>query len=251
MEIRGYKKFLPIAAAQAVDNSIFLDTADGKFKKKISGAVSDLGSSTPWFLDSNAYDVYDDFESYSLGAFADNAKWTHTGVNVSAGAYSATIVNSGYPGDATKQLANRTYFSSNAKVSSSASLITKIINLSTNKHTYIPLYIAFDNYGEDGMSSTVYVSFDKGTNYDLCVRMSKSSSSIIQEVVVNCYSNILVIAKGSNQYDCYVNGNLFRTITDASFQIWVRQTVGSTYNGQAGYGGYFYIPRVIQSKASV
>lgn len=49
---------------------------------------SDIGRqiSRLWFLDSRNYDTYDDFTSYSAGAFSSNSKWTVTG--------SASIVDS-------------------------------------------------------------------------------------------------------------------------------------------------------------
>jgi hypothetical protein len=241
MKIKGELNLATKSSASALNNSIFIDSSDNKLKfKDNSGNVGPFASITPWYLDSNAYDVYDDFESYGLGTFTTNAKWTVTNYISNANyAATTTIVNNGYSASSGKDI--KLYAYQTASVSGNCYADITTINLSANKHKY---FVCRDDGNSTDTAFTISSqSIFGGQTYTIFNRTNTDGSFSI-------YAEILIIAKGSDQYDIYINGVLVGSVTSGSIQISIRankSTAGSNNGGQAT----IHIPFILESKASV
>jgi len=206
-------------------------------------AAVDLIQQNPCFwLNSELYDVYDDFNSDTPTDPPDVSKWTITisldGLGGVTG--TGTVVNSQYAGGTTNEL--RLYLNKTGAGTPTTSYVWgKAIALTANRHTW--MRIAYSGLGQySSANSTTYVSFDNAsTSHALCTVSDETHLGIST-------NSVMVVAKGGDDYDCYVGGKLVQAVTDdTSFEIWLTPTVR--------YGSFgnsiLYIDDVRQSKTDV
>ena len=202
-------------------------------------AAATIVKQNPGFwLSSTLYDVYDDFDSETPGAFTTNTDWTIS----ASGVGTATIVtsnnaNGGSTGNELK-LGGDSGSGSNAYTATATS-----INIVSNRHTHVRLAGYYDQSTSSASYRTIQASFDGGTTYYSILNNRGERGS-------GCwaYSDFTVVAKGSDEYDLYGGGRLLASaVTIASPQLSVRMTAGAAYNGE----GYLYVDDVVQNKVDV
>lgn len=223
------------------------DTFDAIYEKVVSNPA--------FWLNSEFYDVYDDFSSYTTGdniASENPTNWTLTDNSDGSGASKVITfqtVASTTAGGTTDEARIRAGATGGAASELRAKAVAKAINLTANKHKFIRVNVSWNGstndpgarYRDVGMQ----VSFNKGANYDKGIFDSGDSVWKLDGAL----TEILVVAKGSNEYDCYIGGKLIRTVTDATFQIWI-QAVASGNRGDT-CNCYVYIDDVREGKFEV
>jgi len=206
-------------------------------------AAANLIKTSPCFwLNTELYDVYDDFNSYSTGAFTTNSLWNISETGQESG-FNLTqeIQTTQLAGGTTQELMLEINRSSQG--AGPGYIYAKAINLTANRHTFIKTYSRFDFGGGAGSTSGhTSVSFDGGTTYHTLYAVVISDDSD-----GNTLNQVFVVAKGSDEYDCYVGGKMVQNLTDASFEVWIRCVMGGYMNGN----GYLAIDDVRQSKVDV
>jgi len=191
-----------------------------------SGVVSSL----PWFFDSRFYEVYENFDSYSTGAFASNTNWTI------GGSGNATISATQNAGGTTNELY---LYGGGGNDKTATTLVLK-----PNRHTYARVYCYAYLLGSNTSSYYCAVRFgNTGSYYNF---LSGGSSGVHE---INVLSSVLVIANGNNNYDLYVGGKLvasYSDVTEANAQLDFKAygASGVSTSGQ----GHLYIDDVRQSK---
>lgn len=221
VKIIGGKEFAAMSSTDAANNSIFLDSADNKLKKKDnSGNVATLGGGVFW-INSDLHTVYDDFDSYTVGAFSSNSKWT-----VVAG--TVEISNTQNAGGDTNELKL-----TNATV--------EAIDLTPNVDKHFKLFSNESAFVEDGHYSQVLVSFDGGSTETVIASVTKGVAGNSSTVAHSITTDLTIVAKGSDEYDAYIGGKLIETFTDATPTVRFR-TAGGTSTTT-----YLYIDDVVES----
>ncbi len=168
-----------------------------------------------WFLDSSNYDVYEDFESYSVDEnILSSSKWSGTG---GTGFYfeAKSSTNAGGTGKEGQMRLT----SANDAGSQTGTITTD--TLTQNVDTFIKVYGSASGGDTNTTHASTYsVSFNGGSNYDTMFILGGENSTL-------ALTEILVISNGNDEYDCYVGGKKVRTVTDATFEISLRATTGS------------------------
>jgi len=202
------------------------DTFDAAFNK--------IQTLSTFWLNSDLYEVYDDFESYSLGAFATNSKWT-----VSSG---GTIVASTNAGGSSQEL----YINASGTVTRTVS--TK--ELKNNRHTFFRCYINTNGVSNNNISGNAQIRFaNTGSYYKI---FNWGTSGIQQHTVI---SDVKVINTGDGDYDLYIGGKLVASYSGVSvvnakiLDIQVSATTGGTASTNAQTK--FYMDDVRQSAFDV
>jgi hypothetical protein len=178
-----------------------------------NAAVSKIQSLSAFWLNTDLYDVFDDFESYSVGNFATGVKWTLTTSGSGSNATIVSSTNSGGSGKELKLLGDL----SNANDQT----VTVYSNtLSNNKHTFVRCY---SNLFTTRAATTSFTVSIDGTNYFTVA--SCSAVDIASAIVENANSTslIFVVAKGSDVYDLYIGGkNVQADVNVANLEIYFR-----------------------------
>lgn len=193
--------------------------------------IFEQASLNVWYLNSNFYTAYEDWESYSVGAFTTNSDWT---VTLSASLASCEIVTG-------KNL----YLVGGSLTSTSTSFSAVITSetLVSDKHTYIPL-----TYNASIESGSVGVTLTFGTeSAQSIISYSGGGNSGSTSVTVN--TQILIIAKGSDVYDVYIGYNkVLSGVTQVDPQVAITIS-GNT--GSRGSTGNVTIYDILQSTYTV
>jgi len=128
--------------------------------------------------------------------------------------------------------------------------LTKTNTLTSNAHKYAKVYSSIGGSSNQSLGTgTTEVSFNKGTNYDTIGSLSASNSDG-EAASQTSLGTIMVIAKGSDEYDCYIGGKLIRTVTDATFQLWFRAV--ANFTGSTGsIASTLFIDDVYESTGTV
>jgi hypothetical protein len=169
-----------------------------------------------FYLNTAFYDVYDDFESYGVGSFTTNAKWT-----VTPGSGLVTIASSTNAGGSGKEIVINSNGANSAEI--------KAIANTANKHIFVRVCcIGTVSGGLNSSTSTGVFNFKiEGQSYTPCVTFGPYNSG----GAGTAWTEILVVALGSNQYDVYAGGKkIFANVTAATPNLYF-QSVGSTANG--------------------
>lgn len=167
------------------------DTFDALFVK-----VQTL--STFW-LNSDLYSVYDNFNSYTTGAITSNTNWTFTGT-----AEISATTNAG--GD-TKELLLTATAPATSTVTATAS--TKLLN--DNRHTFARIYISTNGISNNTISGFAAVRFaNTGSYYNI---LNWGTTGVQAQTVV---SNIMVHCTGSGNYDLYIGGKKMASYSGVS-----------------------------------
>lgn len=206
----------------------------------IDAAVNKIQTLSAFWLNSDLYDVYDDFDSETTGALSTNSRW-----EIASGGVS--VVESTNAGGSNKEV-----YINASRTSGSPGTTERTFNsldLDANKHTFFRIYHSVYRQSDGSYSDTdVRISIDGGSNYDQIAEYQGGISG----VTFNFRSNVLIVANGSDQHSLYINGKFIRQVTNATFQIMlscrvVQTTGGSTQTGHARA----YIDDVRQSKSTI
>ena len=212
----------------AVDEKEIIQSDD--LNNTFDAMVDEVQGLAGFYLTSTLYDVYDNFDSYADGDSPSGTLWNTSGTVIVK-----TSTNAGGSG-------NELRLGLVATGSNTSTATAK--NLTANRHTWFRLYAHGVTYGTVSHAVSAIISFDSGSNYDTV--MATSASDDIYSATA--LSTILVVAKGSDVYDCYIGGKKVRTVTNSSFEIIIQANHNS---GNAGSYCYVYIDDVRQSKSDV
>jgi len=211
-------------------------------------AMTKIQSLSAFWLNSELYDVYDDFEGYSVGAFTDNSKWDITltsGVNASGSASIASSTNAGGSG---KELVLTGQSGSDSNTGAASA---KTLTLTSNKHTFAKFKLTWSSTRYSN-SCSWYIYFGNATDGWSTVYSAGASGGDVTDRAAlqdDPANTVLVVAKGSNVYDVYYGGKKILSS--------VTKTNGAQLEfgvSRAGYGVsgtmYMYIDDVRQSKTT-
>lgn len=189
-----------------------------------------LAANNPAFwLNSNFYDVYDDFESYGTGTFTTNSKWT-----VSGTASIVTSTNAGGTGDECRLGTNTTqthYIESKT--------------LSVDKHKFFRLGFANGTKGSASNNVTLTISVTLGGSTASVLVVDGADNTTITSGGI-C---VLIVALGSDQYDVYAGGKkIISAVTDIDPQIRITFNQQQVTNTDTTY---LYVDDVVESKNTI
>ena len=202
---------------------------------------------TTFWLNSDLYEVYDDFESYSTGNFETNAKWDITITLTSGGTGNygtSTIESSTAAGGTGKELKLFAYGNYQYSGYRNATVTAVSNDLPSNKHVFTRLYYG-NNNARWASNSVIQVGLN---SYQTIYQIPSNVDSQVSYPFVN--SLLLVIAKGGNYYDVYVGGKLIQSnVYTTSPQLQFR--VFSQSGNSTGSRSQLHIDDVRISKGSV
>lgn len=221
------------------------------FNDTFNAAVSKIQSLSAFWLNTDLYDVYDDFESYSVGNFTDNTKWEVTlTTEAPGGEGTATIAASTNAGGTGQELVLTATTSGNEDLGS-AEVYTK--SLGANKHTYAKFK---NTWGTTrySTSQSMVISFGNATDgWTTVTSTTPGTGGAVTDRVntLNVPANIvLVIAKGSNVYDVYIGGK--KLIADSTKANGAQLKFFVSYEKYSqDASSYLYIDDVRQSKSTI
>lgn len=156
-------------------------------------AINILRTNPAFWLNTNSYDVYDDFDSISLGSFSSgNDDWDVT----VTGSASITNTSSVLAGGSNKEIAMRLTANSAGAVTMSAT------SFNTNRSIFTRVYGKFGSAASSGSNDTTFSFSLNGTNWYTCVLQDDEGS----DDTFN--SMILVVAEGDDTYTIYFGGKV-------------------------------------------
>jgi hypothetical protein len=206
----------------------------------------ELGVSNPCFwLNSETYDVYDDFDSHSTGAFSSTADWTvsTTTADGSSASHAIVVSNNANGGSTGKELALSATGSSSLVASATATLVAE--QAVNNRHCHLRIAGVL-NYRHTA-NNTLAVTIDGGSTW---YNYYSQSGGIDAATTTTTYTDFLVIALGGDEYDVYVGGRkLASAASVATLKPGVR-IVRSSNGGSSPGTSYLYVDDAVQSKVS-
>jgi hypothetical protein len=215
-------------------------------------AANKLKTMSAFWLNSYFYTVFDDFESYSVGAFTTGTKWTVATSGTGSHTESVTIASSTNAGGSGKELILSTSTGGGSSNDYSRCQLTSN-TFSANKHKFLKLFCDVDSgTGTGALTTSIAISFNGGTNYDTVFTGGKPGTSGGAVARGSAYMEVHMVATGSNGFDCYVGGKLIRSVTAASPQIIIRtQSTSDNAVSSASIHFLVYIDDVMESAYSV
>lgn len=214
-----------------------------------NAAVTKIQSLSAFWLNSDLYDVYDDFNAETTGAFVSNTNWdiSVTTKDATHGQGYADIVESTNAGGDIKELrlgakSNESGYGYDA---GNAIATTKL--LISNKHTFVRLnWTAAGGSTNDPISSSYIVEFGNTTDgwTTIFTQTVTVGSSGAPTLIPN---SVFVAAKGSNIYNVYTGGKSSGDLTKANgAQLKFTISVGGNESIS-----YMYIDDIRQSKSTI
>lgn len=228
-----------------VDECEKLTAAD--LNDTFDAAVTKIQSLSAFWLNSDLYDVYDDFDSYSTGTLTTNTNWTvfdnSTGSDWGS---NVEISATTYAGGTSKELLIEGTNDNNATGDNLDVGVTSRA-LENNKHVFAGYYISdlWRTLSDTDDRPMYQVSIDGGSNYyNVCEKGYTYNGDIL-------YGSILVVALGSDNYDLYigrkkVQSNVNVADLEITFRIYVVNAVGAP--GANAYSRW-YIDDIRQAKS--
>lgn len=212
-----------------------LNSAD--LNDTFDAAFSKIQTLTMFWMNSDLSTVYDDFDSYPVGAFTTNSLWTVSTVAYTNGIATSSIASSTTAGGSSKELV-LVAKGEDGGLARNSTVTVNTIGLSDDTHKYVRVAwsITAANNGcslEINFGSQTYTVIITGKDID-----------------ETQYFDIKVIALGSNNYDVYVGGKkIYSNVNEADPQIYFRVTGGGA--GSSVSTITVYIDDVIESSGSV
>ena len=204
--------------------------------------TSKIQTLTAFWLNPDLYDVYDDFESYSIGAFTTNAKWLVEDIIGGSGGSSSAIeiTNSTNAGGSGKEL----YIRAQANLSGTSR--TRDVRLTTqdlpkNHHFFgrVMTQVIQSRFASNAVVQFAGQTMDFGFGQD------------VQHTGLGPrYHNFNVIAKGNDLYDVYLGGRrVLNNHSNPSGQWTFR--VYAVGNSSNGHEWVTYLDDIRVSKSAV
>lgn len=217
----------------AIINTILggTDLASSSYLKAVdlndtfNAAANVVKGVTAFWMNTYTRTLFDDFSGYTVGSGIVNAKYTVASSTSGTCAHAATFINRSSTNAGGSAYECEMYSASTNSGSNPGNTTETITinNLTANKHKHLKLYfsIAIGYNASYTATATFKVSFDGGSNYyDIATNSSSSTAT--------GWTNITMIAKGSNNFDCYVGDKLKQNTTQATptimFQIYTTTT---------------------------
>jgi hypothetical protein len=176
---------------------------------------------TTFWLNTYTRSLFDDFSSYTTDDSVPSTKWTYSftkegGPEATGTGYFKTRESTNAGGTSKEgELEATATGSAFSPYGGYANAYAETVGLTADKHKFLKVYAI--NTGQDSSSGYATVSFDGGATAHTIFNMAGAVTSGAYSSYA--ISTILVIAKGSDEYDCYVAGKLVQTLTDATFTI--------------------------------
>ena len=199
---------------------------------------------TTFWLNDFLYDVYDDFESYDVGAFVSNDKWdvstTQEGGSLNCNIQASTINDTG------KELYfNTDTWSGSTTYTNTVTVTSQLIQ--PNKHIFLKFATEVQAYSTTSAATVIGLKIKFGSqsflnSFSLGAKDMNKTSKI--------YNTFFVVALGNNKYDVYLGSKkVFSDIEEITPQITLEI---STFNTSAtGRRAWAYIDDIYQSKHEV
>ncbi len=207
-------------------------------------AVDKIKSLSAFWLNSFLFDTYDNFDSYSVGAWVNNSLWTYANSgDASNSTRSITVASTTFAGGSGKEIV----FSVNINGGtggawSCADFYTPTVT--ANRHWFARINQALVTAGSSTNGQKVEFSIN-GTNFDILASVDSNGGSGTN----SGYCSLFVQAKGSDAYDIWFGGKLIRSVTTASPVIFFR--VGAYANAASSQTATVRLDDVYYSKADV
>lgn len=205
-------------------------------------AVTKIQSLSAFWLNSDLYDDYENFDSESTGSFTGNTKVTINTNAATGWTVQASITNTQNAGGATNELRLHADHDGGTGADGAYTEV-EATALAENKHTFGALYGFASSDVADAFK--YQISIDGSTYYDFGEVNDRPDD-------IWFLTNFLVIAKGSNQYDLYVGRKqLASSVTVADLKVYIR-IYASQSEGSAAAASYdLYIDDIRQSKSTI
>ena len=221
-------------------------TTDYDLNDTFDAAADYITGLTSFWLNTDLYDVYDDFDGESTGAFTTNTNWTITAASGGGGANGyADIVDPSTMG--TGKMLTIKADDDGAGGPHTASLTATAKNLTDNLHTYCKWHIRSDAVTENGtLKGTIKVG-NAIDGYTTIVELSGiSGGGAVQAMTYT--GDLFIVAKGSNVYDVYWNWDKTNLTLSNGLEIQFIAYISCDYSD-----GFVYIDidDVLQSKSSL
>lgn len=232
-----------VTETEKLTNEDLNDTFDAAFEK-----IQQLSA---FWLNTELYDVYDDFDSYSVGSFTTNTEWTITldSIGTYPGAGSSDIVASTNAGGTSQELRLGARGNATGTSAGMGSATAEAINLDANKHTWFRYKPNFQGYGR---TYSAYFRVKVGNSTDgFTTITTRDANENSDEVTtkLNFINDFLVVAKGNDQYDVYSTGELVEE--NLSLPNGLNIQLIQYVNADDSNWHYVYIDDVRQSKSTV
>ncbi len=200
---------------------------------------------TFFWLNSDLYSVYDDFESYSVGNMATNTNWTVTITPAAAGGtHTCAVASSTTAGGSGKELVltAQPAQSGGSTQIGTVKIASKLIPANSHIFARVALHDGSNHNAAPG--SEYYFSLNGTTWYSFLGGNNNMPYSWI------LYAEVKVIAKGSDNYDMYVGGyKMASNVNVPSAQLYIK-LISTTVAGYSGVG-YLYLDDVRISQYTV
>ena len=190
---------------------------------------------TCFWLNSDLYTVYDDFESYGTGAFASNSDWTVATAD-SGGSSSVTVASSTNAGGTSQELV----LTAVGAFAGGSTASVETLNASANSHKTCKMKLVTTGGGNAGATHTVKLTLNS-IDYTL------ASYNANDNMNITAYPSFYIIAKGSNVYDIYSsNTKIASDVTSADPNFKITLTTGNNSDNCK-----LYIDDVVESVGTV
>lgn len=221
-----------LTAATVLEKEMTLST---ELNATFDAAVNKIKNLSAFWLNSYLYSIYDDFESYSVGAFTTNSKWTVT-THVDGGGPTATctISSSTTAGGSGKEVVLSV---SSSNTNGSYSILSTLLK-AANKHFRIKCAYNINAINANTGGIGIFFTIGSQSYYEI--------DRLEYNGVRNGLLDILVVAKGSNAYDVYTAGKkVFSNVTEATPTLYFKV---SSNGGSAGTSAQMYLDDAYESQ---
>ena len=196
-----------------------------------------------FWLDSNYYDLFDDFESYDLGAFVTNTKWTISLTTESGAAGYANIIAATINVSGQELEISSKGEATGGPYEGTATATTK--TLASNKHTFVKYKYITSATGVADNSASSRISVGNGTQGFTEVVSSIISGASGDQKTGN--GIIFIEAVGGNEYNVYVG----YTVTNLALADGCQLRFYSQRDCDTDDLGYVYVDDLRQSKVTI
>ena len=188
-----------------------------------NAATEKIKTLSAFWLNDFLFDLYDDFEDYTTGVTPSSAKWgfSFSGVDggvLTTGNGDAEITTTILAGNDSKELRVIAY---PIDAYTQGDGLIEIKQVSANKHIYIPLYFetfqTLPSATSSNLVSYIHISFDDESSYHPIIETLTRRGGKIE-----AWSDVLIVAKGGNEYDCYISNRKVQTITSTPSSLFLK-----------------------------
>lgn len=185
-----------------------------------------IKSLSAFWLDSYLYTVYDNFDSYSVGAWVDNTLWTGiVGGSATNASRSISVVSSTIAGGSSKEIAIvASVTGGNAAADTHAQFSS--VTMPLNKHFFLRGKVVTSYTGASGgVGYYCSASLDNSTYYNIADLSSQDDGSN------SAFFMVFVQAVGSGTYNLYSGGKLLGTYSTTVPNVRIRSGMASGASG--------------------